>query len=319
MAYAWSQKGISYILSTCGSTEPSPNMYKSYFEGDFGNVSYKELNRPSIAHLLFDYLPLIDEHNKQRQNRLALETKWPTRCCWFRLLTTLIGMCVVDLHRLYKHCRPEQFGELDILQFSDVLCKNLRKRPNRQERRLVQRRNIVDGNGLERIADDDGNLRYTITTTQQERGRNVGKSLQQTCYICRKYLDKEGNIVYRQTNFRCKYCRMPLCKRGREREQTCAEEHYSSDNLELGCFGNNCSFKAFPKEMQVQFTFRSSPLPSNTYRSSPPPLPPTPLENESHGSEETTREQVNANVIGLINQRITRSQAKRVLHNRAEV
>jgi hypothetical protein len=137
MAYTWSQKGISYILSTCGSMEPSPNMYRSYFQDEFGNVSYKEINRPSIAPLLFDYLPSIDEHNKQQQSRSALETKWPTRCCWFRLLTTLIGMCVVDLHRLYKHSRPEQFGEIDVLQFSDVLCKNLRQRCNRQERRLV--------------------------------------------------------------------------------------------------------------------------------------------------------------------------------------
>lgn len=44
MAYAWSQKGVSYILSTCGSTEPSPNMYRSYFEDDFGNVSCKDIN-----------------------------------------------------------------------------------------------------------------------------------------------------------------------------------------------------------------------------------------------------------------------------------
>ena len=98
MAYAWSQWGVSYLLSTCRSTEPAEKMYTSYFEDDYGNVSSKELCQPKIAHLLFDYLPLIDEHNKQRQKILGLETKWPTRNCWFRLLTTLVGMCVVDLH-----------------------------------------------------------------------------------------------------------------------------------------------------------------------------------------------------------------------------
>jgi len=137
-------------------------MYRSYFEDDFGNVSYKEIKQPSIAHQLFDYLPLIDEHNKQQQNRLALETKWP-KCCWFHLLTTLIGMCVVDVHQLYKHCRPEQFGEMDVPQYSDVICKNLRQRSYRQETRLLQRRKIVDGNGIERIADEHGNLQYTLT------------------------------------------------------------------------------------------------------------------------------------------------------------
>jgi hypothetical protein len=34
MAYAWSQRGVSYILSTCGSTAPAQKIYTSYFEDD---------------------------------------------------------------------------------------------------------------------------------------------------------------------------------------------------------------------------------------------------------------------------------------------
>jgi hypothetical protein len=63
MAYAWIQKGISYFLSTCGSTEGSSVLYRSAFEDEFGNVGYKFLPRPQIAHFTFEYLPLIDEHN----------------------------------------------------------------------------------------------------------------------------------------------------------------------------------------------------------------------------------------------------------------
>jgi hypothetical protein len=65
IAYAWSQWGVTYILSTCGSTELSEKMYTSYFDDDFGNVACKEIPCPRIVHLLYDYLPLIDEHNKQ--------------------------------------------------------------------------------------------------------------------------------------------------------------------------------------------------------------------------------------------------------------
>jgi hypothetical protein len=36
MAYAWSQIRLSYILFTCGSTEPSDKLYMSFFEDDFG-------------------------------------------------------------------------------------------------------------------------------------------------------------------------------------------------------------------------------------------------------------------------------------------
>jgi hypothetical protein len=69
IAYAWSQRGVSYLLSTCGSTEPSEKMYMSYFQDDFDNVGSKEVSRPKLAHLIYDYLPLIDEHKKQRQKK----------------------------------------------------------------------------------------------------------------------------------------------------------------------------------------------------------------------------------------------------------
>ena len=39
VAYVWSQHGVRYILSTCGSTEPSDELYTSCFEDEYGNVS----------------------------------------------------------------------------------------------------------------------------------------------------------------------------------------------------------------------------------------------------------------------------------------
>jgi hypothetical protein len=44
IAYAWSQQGISYILSMCGSTEPPEKCYMSYFEDDYGNLGSKEVS-----------------------------------------------------------------------------------------------------------------------------------------------------------------------------------------------------------------------------------------------------------------------------------
>jgi hypothetical protein len=123
MAYAWSQRGISYILSICGSTATSEKTYMSYFEDDYGNVGSKEISQPVLAHLLYDYLPLIDEHNKQQQKILGLERKWPTRNCWFCLLTTLMGMCIVDMHMLYWNKLNEKYSDVDMLKFSDLICK----------------------------------------------------------------------------------------------------------------------------------------------------------------------------------------------------
>jgi len=49
MAYAWSQKGVSFILSTCGSTEPSDTPYFAWYQDDFGGATFKPLPRPRMA------------------------------------------------------------------------------------------------------------------------------------------------------------------------------------------------------------------------------------------------------------------------------
>ena len=81
MAYAWSSKGVAYMVSSCGKTVMHEKPYVSKFEDEYGNVQTKELARPTIAHMLYEFLPLIDEHNKARQNLLALEKCWLTKNC----------------------------------------------------------------------------------------------------------------------------------------------------------------------------------------------------------------------------------------------
>jgi hypothetical protein len=264
IAYAWSQRGVSYILSTCGSTEPSEKFYMSYFEDDYGNVGSKEVSRPKLAHLIYDYLPLIDEHNKQRQKILGLERRWPTRNCWFRLLTTLIGMSLVDMHRLYRNVQNAKYSDVDILEFSDFVCKKLLKRNIRQTARLgaMVGENTNGNEGiLERITDKDGNERFKVTNNQAKRGRNVGKSIHLNCFVCRKYLNADGDTEYKQTTFRCYECKMPLCKKDRSdqtigRLKSCIDEHAESNCPVVGCFGDDRQYNVFPKEKQVQLISR---------------------------------------------------------------
>ena len=63
MAYAWSQKGISFFVSTCGSTAKSCKTYRSHFENEYGQVDYKDLPRPKLAEHLYEAAPLIDENS----------------------------------------------------------------------------------------------------------------------------------------------------------------------------------------------------------------------------------------------------------------
>jgi hypothetical protein len=46
IASAWSQKGISYFLTTCRSTELGPVKYVSKFEDEWGHVGSPLLDRP---------------------------------------------------------------------------------------------------------------------------------------------------------------------------------------------------------------------------------------------------------------------------------
>ena len=64
IACAWSQRGVAYFISSCGSTEMHDEKYVSNYEDDYGNITCKEINRPKICHFLCEFFPIIDEHNK---------------------------------------------------------------------------------------------------------------------------------------------------------------------------------------------------------------------------------------------------------------
>jgi hypothetical protein len=49
MAYAWYQKGIAYMISSCGKTVMHKEPYLSCYKDDFGNVQEKELPCPTVT------------------------------------------------------------------------------------------------------------------------------------------------------------------------------------------------------------------------------------------------------------------------------
>ena len=99
MVYAWSQQRTCMIVSTCGKTITHRMTYQLKYADQFDNTEFNDLPRPAVLHQLFHFLPLIDEANKERQNALALEKKIITKNCRSRLITTLLGQCVLDCMR----------------------------------------------------------------------------------------------------------------------------------------------------------------------------------------------------------------------------
>ena len=79
--YALSQRSISYFLSITVNNNPLFHLYRSQFEDEFGLIGWRDISRPNISNFTYDFLPLIDEHNNQRQNILNLKRFWPTQKC----------------------------------------------------------------------------------------------------------------------------------------------------------------------------------------------------------------------------------------------
>ena len=95
LADAYSNQGVTTMVSSSGMTIRHKIDYRSNIVDDYDNVTFKEIPSPCVAHFLFELLPLINNHSKDRQSLLALEDCWLTKNPWFRLVMTLIGMSVV--------------------------------------------------------------------------------------------------------------------------------------------------------------------------------------------------------------------------------
>ena len=237
LAYAWSNTQSSFMISSCGTTVQHEICYRTHFCDDFGNVTFKEIPRPSIAHFYFELSPLIDNHNKDRQSVLGLEDCWPTKNPWFRLVTTMIGMSVVDMHRWDRHKRTggrafqwvkdddEQPDFLKVRSMANLIAKGLHMstmqyRNTSRKSLPVKRSRRSHLMPLERIAAPDGSIR-----------RDNGTEYQKTCFICRMYKKKQVNVMWC-----CTVCKMPLCKIDRGRKFSCLQEHQRAHEDEVyGC------------------------------------------------------------------------------------
>ena len=75
MVYVWSQQQHCLVVSTCGKMVTHKIKYRSKYANQFDNTEFNKLSRPAVLYQLFNFLPLIDKANKERQNALALEKK----------------------------------------------------------------------------------------------------------------------------------------------------------------------------------------------------------------------------------------------------
>jgi len=76
---------------------------------------------------------IVDCHNQGRQHDLALEETWVTTDCYFRLVTTLIGISVTDAWKLADYHGIINFGKqednrMSIRRFAGIVGNQLVRR-----------------------------------------------------------------------------------------------------------------------------------------------------------------------------------------------
>ena len=231
MIYAWSQQRTTMMVSTCGKTIRHRIDYHSKFVDAFDNTTYKELPRPAAVHQVFHFLPLVDEANKERQSSLALEKKWLTKNCWTRVITSLVGECVVEVMRWDRHKRAalpivfrNDLRDFDISEMADLVAKPVawgglgavdRRRQQRSRTQIA-----IETPPLVRIRGVDNSIVHPESRVAR----------QMRCFMCRRYKKVAPNTVWC-----CGQCKMPLCSLHRNRAMTCLEEHQCSTDTYLGC------------------------------------------------------------------------------------
>ena len=236
MACAWSNNDVAYCISTFGNTSSC----KDYCIGHEANTSFdgvndtKSIPRPDLHDILFRLLPSIDSINNQRQYGLQLETNWPTKSCWTKLLVAFMGHSVVNHQRIMSYKYPGIPGkDMTILDTATSIAAG--KTLKRIKRKILPRplrQSAVKAVPLKRLSNANGIATKQITKKQRTGGRNVGTSIQLTCFICKKYQSK-----YSYTSSCCPKCGTAVCMKDRGRPLSCYLEHLNTGDDNIRCNG----------------------------------------------------------------------------------
>jgi hypothetical protein len=125
LGYKYSASKVLVFLGTksAGPTTPPGEPYIARFPDANGNVAQRSVPRPAVISNYFKTSNVIDSHNQARQGEIALEKRWVTQDCWFRLVTTLIGMTITDCWRAFKQGMPQAKNkDIQANEFADQIA-----------------------------------------------------------------------------------------------------------------------------------------------------------------------------------------------------
>lgn len=109
-----------------GNTE-SGVPYCAKWKDENGNSRYRDILRPEVCSKYFTHCNKIDSHNQSRQFDLKLEKMWVINDGFFRIITIIFGMTIVNVWNASKYhtnCgHPHK--KLSVLGFASILAKGM--------------------------------------------------------------------------------------------------------------------------------------------------------------------------------------------------
>ena len=169
------------------------NPYQMAIKDVEGDRIVRSVPRPEIVGKYYEMNGGIDVHNKMRQGDLALEKHWVTQDPYFRIFTTLIGICVTDAFNMMKYRigdhRSDPRRHWSLREFAGVLAHQLLnnkwEEPQNASRRQPNSSEVDALLETQEGADDLDQMRFLQHRLERVPGtRPNGGGKQIRCHVC---------------------------------------------------------------------------------------------------------------------------------------
>jgi len=228
-AVAWWDKTMKTLVTSCANSEAAPPHEKQRYRINeaTGKTDAFVVRRETTAtpHEYFANAQKVDVHNHRRQGVLALERNLQTHDWSTRLISTVLGMILVDAYGMYRLDTDETGGLMDFRAFTQAVGMGL----------------------VENLGDPGTRLARTRTYSEAFPDASLSPSRRSQAHFLRVLRDhptmnrsqKKGNrfclrciVCHQKTSFYCVGCSsdtkaVAVCnaRAGRQDEAQCLSKH----------------------------------------------------------------------------------------------
>lgn len=234
LAVGWWDKALKCLVATGGTNLPAtPHLRVRYILQEDGTSKRieKATTISAVPHEYFSYAQKVDVHNHRRQGILAMERNISTRSWAFRIVSTVLGMIMVDAYMMYlseqalrQEVKEGGEQELTFYQFADTVSYSLAT--NTICEQSLRHKRPAPSNGSDDIKDAPNPFRSHCRLTRIN-------DFVDTTDKKRKHAHLHCKVCSKQTTSCCARCSVPgqvvaVCSFDAKREIPCFWQHVAT-------------------------------------------------------------------------------------------